>query len=136
MILKPVDPARGNRRVFYDYGNRGHKRALRVKLNDAPHSNDPLTLDHAGNGFFMRRGYSIAWVAWEGDMLRGDGRMCLDVPVATDNGAPITGRVRVEFIPDAPAGTSYPLSGRVAAHSFRTASMDTRDARCSTTTTL
>src|SRR6185312_11408004 len=28
MILKPVELERGNRRVFYDYGNRGHKRAL------------------------------------------------------------------------------------------------------------
>ena len=43
----------------------------------------------------MRRGYAVAWVAWEGDMLPGDGRMVLDVPVATDNGEPITGRVRV-----------------------------------------
>ena len=113
MILKPVDLSRGNRRVFYDYGNRGHKRALQF-FNDAPHSNDPLSLSHAGNGFFMRRGYSVAWVAWEGDMLPGDGRMVLDVPVATDNGQPITGRIRVEFIPDAPGATSYPLSGRVA----------------------
>jgi len=131
MILKPVDLARGNRRVFYDYGNRGHKRALQY-FNDAPHSNDPFTLAHAGNGFFMRRGYSVAWVAWEGDMLPGDGRMVLDVPVATESGNPITGRVRVEFIPDgAPnigPATTMPLSGRIAAHSYRTASMDTRDA--------
>jgi hypothetical protein len=24
-ILKPVDPGRGNRRIFFDYGNRGNK---------------------------------------------------------------------------------------------------------------
>ena len=90
---------RGNRRVFYDYGNRGHKRALQF-FNDAPHSNAPITLAHAGNGFFMRRGYAVAWLAWEGDMLPGDGRMVLDVPVASDNGKPITGRIRVEYIAD------------------------------------
>ena len=127
MILRPADPARGNRRVFFDYGNRGHKRALQF-FNDAPHSNDPITLAHAGNGFFMRRGYAVAWLAWEGDMLPGDGRMVLDVPVATENGAPITGRVRVEFIPDGPGTTCLPLSGRMAAHSYRTASMETHDA--------
>ena len=127
MILKPVDMARGNRRMFFDYGNRGHKRALQF-FNDAIHSNDPLTLAHAGNGFLFRRGFAVVWGAWEGDMLAGDGRMVLDVPVATDNGIPITGRARVEFIPDAPGADTYPLSGRVAAHSYRTASMDTRDA--------
>jgi hypothetical protein len=127
MILKPLDNARGNRGVFYDYGNRGHKRALQF-FNDAPHSNDPISLAHAGNGYFMRRGYAVAWVAWEGDMLPGDGRMVLDVPVATQDGATITGRVRVEFIPDGPGITCMPLSGRMAAHSYKTTSLDTSDA--------
>ena len=127
MILKPREMQRGNRRVFYDYGNRGHKRALQF-YNDAPHSNAPITLAHAGNGFFMRRGYAVAWLAWEGDMLPGDGRMVLDVPVASDNGRPITGRIRVEYIADAPGITCFPLSGRIAAHSYAAVSLDTRDA--------
>ena len=127
MILKPRDMQRGNRRVFYDYGNRGHKRALQF-YNDAPHSNAPMTLAHAGNGFFMRRGYAVAWLAWEGDMLPGDGRMVLDVPVASDNGKPITGRIRVEYIADVPGITCFPLSGRIAAHSYAAVSLDTRDA--------
>jgi alpha/beta hydrolase family protein len=127
MILKPRDMRQSNRRVFYDYGNRGHKRALQF-YNDAPHSNVPITLAHAGNGFFMRRGYAVAWLAWEGDMLPGDGRMVLDVPVASDNGRPITGRIRVEYIADAPGITCFPLSGRIAAHSYATVSLDARDA--------
>ena len=127
MILKPVEMQRGNCRVFYDYGNRGHKRAVQF-YNDAPHSNSPITLAHAGNGFFMRRGYAVAWLAWEGDMLPGDGRMVLDVPVATDNGKPITGRIRVEYIVDQPGTTCFPLSGRISAHSYATVSLDTRDA--------
>ncbi len=36
MILQPRELERGNRHVFYDYGNRGHKRALQF-YNDAPH---------------------------------------------------------------------------------------------------
>jgi Alpha/beta hydrolase domain len=127
MILRPVEMLRGNRRVFYDYGNRGHKRALQF-YNDAPHSNAPLTLAHAGNGFFMRRGYAVAWLAWEGDILPGDGRMVLDVPVATDNGQPITGRIRVEYIADVPGITCFPLSGRIAAHSYATVSLETSEA--------
>jgi alpha/beta hydrolase family protein len=127
MILKPREVERANRRVFYDYGNRGHKRALQF-FNDAQHSNAPISLAHAGNGFFMRRGYAVAWLAWEGDMLPGDGRMVLDVPVASDNDQPITGRVRVEYLADMPGITCFPLSGRIAAHSYSTASLDTRDA--------
>ena len=123
MILQPREIERGNRRVFYDYGNRGHKRALQF-FNDAAHSNTPTTLAHAGNGYFMRRGYAVAWLAWEGDMLPGDGRMVLDVPVASDNGAPITGRIRVEYIADAAGITCFPLSGRTAAHSFAAVSLD------------
>ncbi len=115
MLLRPVEG--GNGRVFFDYGNRGNKRALQF-FNDAPHSNDPLSLKHAGNGFLMRRGYAIVWLAWEGDILPGDGRMVLDVPVATDNGKAITGRVRSEFIIDGPPVTTMPLSGRIAAHSY------------------
>jgi hypothetical protein len=128
MILKPVDLGRGSRRMFYDYGNRGHKRALQF-FNDALHSNDPLTLPHAGNGFFMRRGYSVVWVAWEGDILPGNGRAVLDVPVASQpDGSPITGTVRVEYIADVPGITCFPLSGRIAAHSFPTLSRETTQA--------
>ena len=43
-ILKPVNPARGNRRLFFDYGNRGNKRAVQY-FNDAPICNDPTTLE-------------------------------------------------------------------------------------------
>jgi len=126
LILKPVELTRSNRRLFLDYGNRGNKRALQF-FNDAVHSNDPRSLAHAGNGFFMRRGYAVAFIAWEGDLLPGDGRMVLDLPVCTDNGAPITGKVRVEYIPESRT-QSYPLSGRAAAWSYPTASMDTTTA--------
>ncbi|MBN8929040.1 MAG: hypothetical protein J0H19_20730 [Rhodospirillales bacterium] len=127
MLLKPVDGARWNRRLLYDYGNRGHKRALQF-FNDAPHSNDPLSLAHAGNGYLMRRGYAVAWLAWEGDLLPGNGRMILDLPVATGPDGPITGRVRTEIIVDGAPVRCLPLSGRIAAHSYPTVSRDTRDA--------
>ena len=88
-ILKPVDMDLGNRRLFFGYGNRGNMRELQF-FNDAPASNNPTTLAHAGNGFLMRRGYAIVWAAWEGDLLPGDGRMILDVPIAGDGDRPIT----------------------------------------------
>ncbi len=94
-ILKPIDAGRGNRRIFFDYGNRGNKRMLQF-FNDALASNDPRSLGHAGNGFLMRRGYTVVWLAWQGDLLPGNGRMVLDLPIVPA----VTGLVRVEYIAD------------------------------------
>ena len=127
-ILKPADPARCNRRLFFDYGNRGNKRVLQF-FNDARASNDPHSLAHAGKGFLMRRGYTVAWLAWQGDLVPGNGRMLLDLPVARDRSGPITGPVRVEYIADRPGVTTLPLSGRVSVRSHPTGSLDPREAR-------
>ena len=128
LILKPLDPARGNRRLFFDYGNRGNKRMLQF-FNDAPASNDPRTLAHAGNGFLMRRGYTVAWLAWQGDLLPGGGRLLLDLPVAREHDGPLTGLVRTEYIASRRGITTFPLSGRVTVRSHPTVSLDPREAR-------
>jgi hypothetical protein len=122
-LLKPVDLSRGNRCLLYDVINRGNKRALQF-FNDAPHSNTPSSRAHAGNGFLMRRGYTVVWLAWQGDLLPGDGRMTLDLPVAKMQDAPITDILRAEFITDTPGLVSLPLSGNNYTHSFATASPD------------
>ena len=121
-ILKPAGP--GNRRLFFGYGNRGNKRELQF-FNDAPASNDPRTRRDAGNGFLMRRGYTVVWAAWQGDLLPGDGRMLLDVPVARNGAEPLTGLVRSEFIADGPGVSTYPLSGWASTRSYPTVSLDT-----------
>ena len=120
-ILKPAGP--GKRRLLFGYGNRGNKRELQF-FNDAPASNAPRTLRDAGNGFLMRRGYTVVWAAWEGDLLPGDGRMLLDVPVARDGAQPLTGLVRTEFIADRPGISTFPLSGWASTRSYPTVSLD------------
>src|SRR5712691_1491581 len=127
-ILKPADPARGNRRIFFDYGNRGNKRMLQF-YNDATASNDPRTLAHAGNGFLMRRGYTVVWLAGQGDLLPGNGRMVLDLPVARERSGPLTGPVRVEYIANRPGITTFPLSAHASTRSHPTVSLDPREAR-------
>jgi hypothetical protein len=127
-IVRPIDPARGNRRLFFDYGNRGNKRILQF-FNDAPASNDPRGLADAGNGFLMRRGYTVVWLAWQGDLLPGNGRMLLDLPVAREHDGPLTGLVRVEYIASRAGITTFPLSGRVPVRSHPTVSLDPREAR-------
>jgi hypothetical protein len=47
-IVRPVDPARGNHRVFFDINNRGNAVSFAV-MNDAPTGgNDPTTAADAG----------------------------------------------------------------------------------------
>lgn len=128
LILRPADLDRGNRRLFFDWGNRGNVRCLQF-FNDASGSNDPRTAAHAGNGFLMRRGYTVVMAGWQADLLPGDDRFLLDVPVATDNGRPLTGQVRVEYIATSKGQKTFPLSGRASTRSHPTVSIDTRKAQ-------
>ena len=121
-ILRPIHPSKGNRRLFFDWGNRGNKRALGY-FNDAPQSNDPHSAAHGGNGFLMRRGYTVVFAAWQADLLPGDGRMLLDVPAL-----PIEGPVRTEFVGRDNVFVQ-PLSGWASTRSHPTVSLNPRDAR-------
>ena len=106
-IIKPVDMSRGNRRLLYDVNNRGNKRALQF-FNDAPPTNDPRTAQDAGHGFLMRRGYTVVWCGWQGDLLLGDGRLTMELPVATRPDGPVTGPFRAEFIIEQPGSPPCP----------------------------
>ena len=127
-ILRPVDPTKSNRRLFFDYGNRGNKRAIQY-FNDAVASNEPVLSEECGNGFLFRRGYSIVWVAWQGDLLPGDGRLTMRLPKAIDKNGPITGKVRTEFIATKEGETTFPLSGWISTRSHPTISLDTKKAK-------
>ena len=94
-LLRPVDPRKGNGRLVLDLPNRGRKVALGM-FNSTPRVPDPNKPQDFGNGFLMRRGYTLAWVGWQPDVPRRDGLMALDVPRA--RGA--TGVVRVSLRPN------------------------------------
>ncbi|HET7341923.1 MAG TPA: hypothetical protein VFL90_10695, partial [Methylomirabilota bacterium] len=57
-LLRPADPARGNRRLLLDVPNRGRKVALGM-FNSAVRVTDPSTAEDFGNGFLMRHGYTV-----------------------------------------------------------------------------
>src|SRR5262245_11327895 len=84
-ILAPKDRAKGNGAILYDVNNRGNKLALSM-FNSGGGGNDP---NEAGNGFLFRRGYTVVWCGWIGELLPGNGRLLLKSPIATENGKPI-----------------------------------------------
>ena len=53
-ILKPTDMRMGNRRLFFDWGNRGNKRLTGTWVNGGPSMNDPTLAEHSGTGWLMR----------------------------------------------------------------------------------
>lgn len=97
-LLTPSDPSRGNGALLYDVNNRGNKLALRF-FNFAGGTNDPRTAADAGDGFLLRRGFTVVWSGWDGELLPGNNRLRLTPPVARDGGRPIIGHVRCEIVP-------------------------------------
>ena len=106
-LLKPVDPSRGNHRLFYEAGNRGSKRILQT-FQQASDSADPTTDEEFGDGALMERGFSLLWMGWQWDVP--EGRMRMSMPIATNDGQPITGLVRGNFV--GPVGSTALLADR------------------------
>ena len=96
-LLKPKDVSRGNGTVLYEVSNRGGK-AMLDEFNNAPRSREPQTVEEMGDGFLMKHGFTLLWLGWQFDPPIRDGQMRVTPPIATDNGASITGLVRSEVI--------------------------------------
>jgi len=102
MILKPVDPKKGNGRLLYDFVNRGRNTAL-SHLNE---SGDTFAANDTGNGFLMNRGYTVAWSGWQPDLPANSPLLRASVPIVIENGKPVVGMSREEFT-DVPAGPAF-----------------------------
>ncbi len=109
-ILKPVDFARGNRRVYCEVPNRGGKGILR-RLQYARSSLDPREEADFGDGWLMRQGFTLVWMGWQWDVPEQPGLLRLRAPIASDGGRPITGLVRSVVLVDERRATA-PLGDR------------------------
>lgn len=97
-LLKPRNTRRGNNGVLlYEVSNRGRKGMLSF-FNFAVGSLDPAAERHFGDGFLMREGYTLLWLGWQFDPPRQPGLLRLTTPTATENGRPIRGLVRSDFV--------------------------------------
>jgi len=100
-LLRPKEPARGNRRLLFDVLNRGNKVALLMfDVEPVPPliSGEPT----AGDGWLLRQGYTVAWCGWQHDVPDEEGWMSIVVPEALEGGEPLTGKVFCQFQPNMP----------------------------------
>lgn len=116
-LIKPVDMAKGNGKLFYDINNRGN--------TDLGTVTDPNKV----NGQVaqqLRMGFTLVDAGWHGDGIPNPRQLFPNFPVAVKaDGSPITGRLRAEF--SVPAKTySQPLASFFKA--YETADMATSSA--------
>jgi hypothetical protein len=123
IILRPIDPSKANRRMFYELTNRGVILTLRV-FNESPNASttNPAAAD-AGNGFLMRQGYTVLYTGWD---VSAVGTFASTYPIATNrDGSPIVGPSVEELVFDALPPALQPTT---AALSYPSASLDTTQA--------
>ena len=90
MALRPKTG--GNGVALVDVVNRGATTFLRL--------NRTAGTNVIGDGFLMKQGFTVIAIGWEFDVAARNGAIRIELPVAMENGAPITGIVRAAFIPD------------------------------------
>lgn len=132
-IIKPVDIARGNRKLLYGVNNRGNPIELGFQtFPPLPDGADP----ESGDGLLFRLGYSFVDAGWAGDVETTPTRLGASLPVATQaDGSPIVARIRIEYPADPTRrpppgdgridGYSLPLKGTDRFLSYETADTDT-----------
>jgi hypothetical protein len=92
-ILVPKDQTKGNGVAFFEVTNRGRREQMirfdRV-VRGAPETPDT----EFGDGLLMNSGHTLAWVGWQFSLARNGQLVGIDMPVALENGQPLTGPVK------------------------------------------
>lgn len=96
-LLRPKDTAKANGTLLFEVANRGRK-GLFSMFDHGTGSSDPATAADVGDAFLLERGYTLLWVGWQFDVPEAPGLLRADVPSATDDGRPIRGLVRSDFV--------------------------------------
>jgi hypothetical protein len=112
-ILRPADRTKSNGVLFFNILNRGNKGGLVLFNADIPggpaNTGNINALTEAGDGFMQQQGFTLIWFGWQPDVIAGNNRMTMQVPVARNpDGSAITGTVRNELTVLKPT-TTLPL---------------------------
>ena len=92
-IMAPKDPSRGNGAVLYSVVNRGRR--------SMPGKPRVINVPEVGDDFLLRHGFTVVWSGWQFDLpeeANGQVMVRLTAPVATENGAPVEGIARSDFV--------------------------------------
>ena len=110
IILRPTDMAKCNGILFLSLPNRGNAFPADTAL--------------------LGRGYIYFWCAWQGDILRGNNRLTMRVPYASEKGSTIAGILRTEFQVNSETATLNLSSGfftGLTHYSYETVSLNNTD---------
>jgi hypothetical protein len=112
-ILRPADRTKSNGVLFFNILNRGNKGGLALINADIPggpaNTGNINAVTEAGDGFMQQQGYTLIWFGWQPDVIAGNSRMTMQVPVVKNpDGSAITGIVRNELTVLRPT-TTLPL---------------------------
>src|SRR6202171_3605671 len=100
LILKPLDMARGNRKIWYGINNRGNCGEVANRaFPRAPGTCNPLTAEDVGaNNVLLRDGYATVDAGWHGDGVQNPNQLFPKFPIATrPDGSPVVGPLRREY---------------------------------------
>jgi hypothetical protein len=101
VIVKPIDNAKGNHRLWFEVNNRGNTPAYSLMNEADPDFSAKLSAEDAGNGFLMKQGYTILETGWDTSAPSTAGSFAIRVPVAKNqDGSPIVGPSMEEFVVD------------------------------------
>jgi hypothetical protein len=105
VMILPVDRSKLNGALFYEVNNRGGPTA-------------PRLVDGEADDFLLRQGFVFLWSGWIAETQPGGGRVTMTAPVPLENGKPLIGIVRNEFIVDRAAAKAS-VSHRANQGSYR-----------------
>lgn len=100
-MLRPADPAAGNRKLLYEVNNRGRKflteRFMDARVQSVLQANDPRTAADVGGALTFRMGYTMVWSGWDPDAPRANAGLAMRPVIPREGGAPIVGTIRDEL---------------------------------------
>src|SRR5579884_1974875 len=97
-LLQPREPTRGSGNLLYSVANRGRRG---IGVNRPAAAAMPSERIDPGDGFLLRRGWTLAWSGWQWDVPHTPALLGFEPPRALDaTGRPLRGEVMVQFQPD------------------------------------